>query len=217
MSIRKKLAGQCGKPQGWLGRLLLSVMNSGHSKLTDWGLEGVSIHLHDTILDVGCGGGRTVSKLATIAADGKVNGIDYSETSVAAARRNNARFIQTGRVEIRHGSVSQMPFLDDSFDLVTAVETHFFWPNLEADLGEVRRVLKPGGTLLIVAEAYKGSKTMTEKVAQKVAEATGMSLITPEEHKEALERAHYADVRIILQPDKGWICASGKKNKEPWK
>ncbi|HEY1771542.1 MAG TPA: class I SAM-dependent methyltransferase [Chthoniobacterales bacterium] len=66
-------------------------MNLGHSALTDWGLSGVSIGPGDTILDAGCGGGRTVSKLARAAAAGKVYGIDFSEASVAAARRFNAR------------------------------------------------------------------------------------------------------------------------------
>jgi len=194
-----------------MGRFFLWAMNSGHSQLTDWGLEQISIDPHGKILDIGCGGGRTVSKLAGITVEGKVYGIDYSETSVASARRNNARFIKMGRVEIRLGSVSELPFPDNTFDLVTAVETHFFWPNLSSDLREVLRVLKPGATLVIIAEAYKGAKTMNEKVAEKVVQATGMTLLTIQEHKEVLERSGYSDVRIIEQPDKGWICALGKK------
>jgi len=100
-------------------------MNSTHSKLTDWGLKHILIKDHDTILDVGCGGGRTVSKLAAVATQGKVHGVDYSEESVAATKRMNARWIDLGRVEIRHASVSRLPFPDGMFDLVTAVETYF--------------------------------------------------------------------------------------------
>jgi len=134
-------------------------MNSSHSKLTDWGLEHISIENHQTILDAGCGGGRTVSKLAAIATQGKVYGVDYSEESVAATKRTNARWIDLGRVEIRHGSVSQLPFPDGMLDLVTAVETHFWWPNLPRDMREVFRVLKPGGTLILITEIYKGANT----------------------------------------------------------
>src|SRR5437016_1660344 len=94
---------QCQKPIGWLGRFLLWRMNSGHSKLTDWGLTHISVGPHDTILDVGCGGGRTVDKLAASATQGKVYGVDYSEESVAASKRTNAHWIKTGRVEVRHG------------------------------------------------------------------------------------------------------------------
>jgi|SRR5579864_49979 len=113
---------QFSKPTGWLGRYMLWRMNSHHSKLTDWGLDHVAIGSHFTILDVGCGGGRTVNKLAAIATQGKVYGIDHSDESLAATRRMNARWIDLGRVEVRHGCVSQMPFSDDLFDLVTAVE-----------------------------------------------------------------------------------------------
>ena len=92
---------QCQRPTGWLGRFLLWRMNARHSGVTDWGLAHISIGRHYTILDVGCGGGRTLSKLAG-ATEGKVYGIDYSEESVAASKRTNARWIDMGRVEVRH-------------------------------------------------------------------------------------------------------------------
>ncbi|PYU00863.1 MAG: hypothetical protein DMG38_06150 [Acidobacteria bacterium] len=82
---------QCSKPSGWLGRSTLWRMNASHSNLTDWGLQHVSIANHYTILDVGCGGGRTVSKLAAMATQGKVYGVDYSEESVAATKRERTR------------------------------------------------------------------------------------------------------------------------------
>jgi len=83
------------------------------------------------------GGGRTVSKLAAIATQGKVYAVDYSDESVAATKRTNVRWMDLGRVEIRRGSVSQLPFPDGMFDLVTAVETHFWRPNLPGDMREV--------------------------------------------------------------------------------
>ena len=171
-----KLLDQCRKPTGWLGRLFLWIMSRGHSKLTEWGLQQVSVGKGDTILDVGCGGGGTVRKLAAVAAEGKVCGIDHSEQSVAVARRTNRQGVAEGRVEIRQASVSALPFSDDLFDLVTAVETHYFWPDLPADMREVLRVLKPGGTLIIIAEAYKGGKH--DKRLEKVAELTKMVFLT---------------------------------------
>jgi cyclopropane fatty-acyl-phospholipid synthase-like methyltransferase len=67
VTSRSAPVNQCSKPTGWFGRFTLWRMNSGHSKLTDWGLEHISIENHHTVLDAGCGGGRTVSKLAAIA------------------------------------------------------------------------------------------------------------------------------------------------------
>src|SRR5205085_3526601 len=109
MSAADKVIAQCRKPSGLFGRLVLWDMNRHHSKLTDWGLSHVSIKPNDTILDVGCGGGRTINKLAPMASGGKVYGIDYSGDSVAAARRINARLIDIGRADIQQGSVSHLP------------------------------------------------------------------------------------------------------------
>jgi ubiquinone/menaquinone biosynthesis C-methylase UbiE len=199
------------KPTGWLGRFTLSRMNASHSKLTDWGLKQISIASHCTILDVGCGGGRTVSKLAAIATQGKVYGVDYSDESVAATKRTNARWIDLGRVEVRNGSVSELPFPDGMFDLVTAVETHFWWPNLPGDMREVFRVIKPGGTLVLIAEIYKGAHTTAARVAEKYAPRMGMTLLSVNEHRELCTNAGYSDVQIIEEAAKGWICGIGRK------
>lgn len=210
MTIGSGRVSQCQKPTGWLGRFVIWRMNSGHSKLTDWGLAQISIPQNQTILDVGCGGGRTVSKLAS-ATQGKVYGIDYSEESVAASKRTNVRGIELGRVEIQHGSVSQLPFPDSMFDLVTAVETHFWWPNLPANMREIFRVLKTGGKLIVIAEIYKGANTTVAKLAEKYASRTGMALLSVDEHRELFANAGYTDVQVIEERDKGWICGIGRK------
>jgi SAM-dependent methyltransferase len=134
LTVGSGQVSQCQKPRGWLGRFVLWNMNYRHSKATDWGLGHVCVEKDFTILDVGCGGGRTLSKLATAATQGKVYGIDYSKESVAVTKRMNARWLEMGRVEVRQASVSHLPFQDGMFDLVTAVETHFWWPDLAADM-----------------------------------------------------------------------------------
>ena len=96
-------------------------MNRGHAALTVWGLEQVAVQRRATILDVGCGGGVTVARLAAMASEGKIYGIDYSAESVAASRKENHGRISLGQVEIVLGSVSRLPFPDQMFDLVTAV------------------------------------------------------------------------------------------------
>jgi SAM-dependent methyltransferase len=215
MTVIKTGGNQCQKPTGWLGRFVLWNMNSRHSKVTDWGLSHISIQKDDTVLDVGCGGGRTVSKLAAVVTHGKVYGVDFSKESVIVANRTNRRWIEMGSVEIREGSVSQLPFSDDMFDLVTAVETHFWWPDLPADMREVLRVLKPGGTLIIVAEIYKGAKTMTAELAEKYLPMSGMKLLSVDEHRELLANAGYVDVQVVDESGKGWICGIGRKPAKP--
>jgi ubiquinone/menaquinone biosynthesis C-methylase UbiE len=213
MSAADKVIAQCRKPSGLFGRFVLWDMNRHHSKLADWGLSHVSIKQTARILDVGCGGGRTINKLAAMATAGKVHGIDHSEESVAAARRTNARWIDIGRAEIEHGSVSQLPFGNETFDLVTAVETHLFWSKLVEDFREIFRVLKPGGALLIISEIYKGGKHI-EGVRKKILDkhiAARMNLLTPDEHHALFTEAGFSGVRIFEEQAKGWICPTGTK------
>jgi len=186
-------------------------MNSSHSKLTDWGLSHIPIESHYTILDVGCGGGRTISKLAAIATQGKVYGVDYSEESVAATMKTNTQWINRGRAEVHPGSVSELSFPDNTFDLVTAVETHFWWPNLPGDMREVLRVMKPGGALILIAEVYKGANNTASRMLEKYSAKTGLLLLSVDEHRALLESAGYSDVQVIEEHAKGWICAIGKK------
>jgi ubiquinone/menaquinone biosynthesis C-methylase UbiE len=186
-------------------------MNSRHSKVTDWGLSHISVQEHDIVLDVGCGGGRTVNKLASAASQGKVYGVDHSPESIAVAGKANRQWIDMGRVEIKEGAVSHLPFSDNFFDLVSAVETHFWWPDLPADIREVLRVLKPGGTFVVIAEVYKGSEAPTARLVEKHLPKSGLKLLTENEHRELLTDAGYSDVQTFVKRDKGWICGIGKK------
>jgi ubiquinone/menaquinone biosynthesis C-methylase UbiE len=97
------------------------------------------------------GGGSTIARLDALATRGRIYGVDYSEASAAASRRTNKRSLDAGRVEIQHASVSSLPFTDGMFDLVTAVETRYYWPDLNADTREILPVIKPGGMLVIIA------------------------------------------------------------------
>ena len=204
MNLLGRLLSQCGKPRGRFGRFLVRGMNFGHSGLTRWGLTKVEIAENATVLDIGCGGGRTLERLASLARLGKAVGIDYSEDSVAVARKRNQQLIANGRVEIIHGSVSSMPFSDATFDCVSAVETYYFWPDIAADLTEVRRVMKPSGQLVIIAGMYRGSRF--DKRNMRLIRAGGMRCFSVQEFEEALQDAGFPAVAVSVEPQKGWIC-----------
>lgn len=67
LGVAAYLMNQMRKPSRWLGRLFLKDMNRRHSKLTDWGFARTKIGSQCAILDVECGGGRTLEKLAVLA------------------------------------------------------------------------------------------------------------------------------------------------------
>jgi len=211
MSLATGYLNQFRQPSGWFGRLNLWLMNRRHSKLTDWGLSHVTVNRDATVLDVGCGGGRTVAKLAA-ATDGRVYGVDFSEASVRMSRALNRRLVDQGRVDIRESGVSRLPFPDRRFDLVTAVETHFYWPDLPNDVREVLRVLKPGGTLVIIAEAYKGGRhARTMDVFADTMRPLGYNHLDVAEHRDLLKNAGYSGAEVFEDYGKGWLCAVGNR------
>jgi SAM-dependent methyltransferase len=203
---------QVRKPTKWVGRFFVGMMNFSHSSLTDWGLGHVVIGKSFHILDVGCGGGRTIEKLAALAPEGVIRGIDYADGSVAASRARNARLIEVGRVEIQQASVSKLPFADGRFDLVTAIETQYYWPDLAADMREILRVLAPGGTLIIIAETYKkGRFDAVQGAAMRLLSSAQLGV---EDQRELFGKAGFKDVQVFEERKKGWICVTGRKGSE---
>jgi SAM-dependent methyltransferase len=203
-----RMTNQVRKPSGRMGRAVVTRMNFSHAALTDWGLEHVRIEPSFTILDVGCGGGRTIREMAARATAGRVLGVDYSEASVEASREANRDAVADGRVEVQQGSVSRLPFADAMFDLVTAVETHYYWPDLPNDAREILRVLKPGGTLLVIAEAYMGRYGWLFQLAMLPMRA---KLMSADGHRAWLETAGFTGVEVSEKRGRGWICVTGRR------
>lgn len=188
MGLLKSFFSQCARPEGTLGRAMLCFMNYTHAPLTNWGLKLVHVQDGWTMLEVGCGGGFTIRRLLNRSKDAQVYGIDISEESVTKARKVNADVLDK-QVYVTQGSAEQLPYSDEMFDLVTAVETVYFWPNLPDCLQEVRRVLKPGGKFAIMVEVVDSDSKWTSIVE-------GMTAYTPEQLKTLLDDAGFIQTEI---------------------
>lgn len=141
------------------GRFMVKGMNIGHEKLAKWGRSFLNIRQTDTLLDLGCGGGRNIQYFLTKA--NKVYGMDYSKASVDISKSLNSEAIKDGRCKIIEGDVSKIPFEDQSINIVTAFETIYFWSDLETSFKEIYRVLKKGGQFLICNEgAFRDHKNV---------------------------------------------------------
>ncbi len=204
-----KLMDQFKRPTGLRGRLIAVLMNRNHKPLTLWGLSNVVIAPDYVILDVGCGGGKTVNRLAQRTSQGKVFGIDYSADMVKYSKKVNKQLIAQNRVEIIESSVEKTGFPDNFFDLVTAVETYYFWPNLPVAMSEIRRVLKPDGKLLIVSEMVKDGVYDVEHA--KMIEQTHVQLLPLEEIRNILQSVGFVDFQVITKTDSPWNALIAQK------
>lgn len=207
MGLMKKFFSQTRKPEGALGKLMLSGMNSGHAKLADWGFSHIRSLTPLIAVDLGCGGGRNAGELLRLFPTVRVTAVDYSALSVEKAKAYNREAIASGRCTVRQGDVSSLDLPSEAFALATAFETVYFWPGLEKCFGQVYRVLKPGGTFMICNES-DGKDEVSLKY-EKIIE--GMKIYTTEEIETALKAAGFSAVRSDHHPAKPWITVLAKK------
>lgn len=157
MGLLKSLFTNCANPQGRMGRAMLKFMNLCHAPLTNWGLSHIDFEDGWTMLDIGCGGGATLRRLLKRSDGSRVYGIDISEESVAKAKKVNEKALGK-QVFVQQGSVESLPYEDGMFDLVTAVESVYFWPNLPSCLANEEHGVGfykvTTGTTLAAGKAY---------------------------------------------------------------
>lgn len=195
------------KPQGFGGKIMVKMMNSGHSKLAKWGFTKIYAKSNAKVLDIGCGGGANIANWLTKCTNGHVTGIDYSKVSVEESKKLNEIAIKQGKCDIVHGDVSSMPFDEESFDCVSAFETVYFWTDLEKCFAEVNRVMKSGGTFLICNES-DGTNSADEKWAKKIG---GMKIYNEEQLHTALEKAGFCNIKSYVNAKKHWLCIVANK------
>lgn len=207
MGLYKKFVNQTRKPEGTLGKMMVNGMNSGHAKMADWGMSHLPEMNPSMILEVGCGGGRNAGELAKRYSSAKVTAIDYSEVSVAKATEYNKAMIESGRISVKRGDVSDMTLPADTYDLATAFETIYFWPGLEKCFSQVAKVLKPGGVFMIINESDGTDETSLkyEKIID------GMKCYTTEQIETALKFAGFSTVTSDHYNGKPWISVVAVK------
>ena len=199
---------QCQKPTGDEGREVIKQMGERHRELTIWGLANIPKSSAKEILDIGCGGGHALKLLALKYPNAKCHGIDLSETCVEYSKEYNKFNIQWGKVDVQVASAENVPFPEKSMDLITGIETYFFWPNLEQTIAHVASRLKEGGILCIISEQY-----FTDENREKMNEACAkyhMKLVENDVMLSFMEAAGLK-TQMILNEDKGWVTYLGFK------
>ena len=207
MGLFKKFVSQTRKPEGFLGKMMLSGMNSGHAKMADWGFRHLPSIRPAEIADLGCGGGRNAGELLKKYPKAHVTAIDYSDLSVKKATEYNRDMIARGRCTVEQGDISDLRLATDSLDLATAFETIYFWPGLEKCFAQVAKTLRPGGYFMICNESDGTDKASLkfEKIID------GMKNHTVEEITEALRKAGFSEIKADHHKSKPWITVVARK------
>jgi len=207
MGLFKDYVSQTRKPEGFLGKMMLRGMNSGHAKMADWGLSHLRNIDPDSIVDLGCGGGRNAGELLKRYPKAHVTAVDYSELSVEKAKEYNREMIAAGRCTVQQGDVSSLELPKESYDLATAFETIYFWPGLTQCFSQVAKVLKPGGYFMVCNES-DGTDAASLKFEKII---DGMKNYTAEDITAALKEAGFSKVKTDHHKNKPWITVLARK------
>lgn len=193
-------------PKGEEGKQTLLRMNEEHNDGATWAISNLEFAKNLKIMDVGCGGGRNISNLASKFSDSVIYGVDYSSTSVELSSEFNADLIEQKRVFIDEQSVSNLKFKDGFFDIVCAFETIYFWPDIKNDFLEIKRVLKKDAKFLIYVE---GS---TKETLQEWSKGVDLkNQLTKNEIIAILKEIGFKNIRSFNMKDYEKLCIISQK------
>jgi ubiquinone/menaquinone biosynthesis C-methylase UbiE len=152
-------------PSGLLGRLAGWVMgrdDSAHRAV----VELLDLRPGARTCEIGFGPGQLLELLVARDPAARVCGVDPSPLMLEQARRRLIKVGGADRADLRLGVAGALPFPDQHADHVVAVNTAAIWPDLEAALVDARRVLRPGGSLLIAWHAARSPRRIQRVLAQ---------------------------------------------------
>lgn len=202
-NILNQIFQNAREPKGFLGRIILAGMNKGNTSRTLWGLSKLKWEKDWHVLDIGCGGGATVSRILKLSPDGKVFGIDISIESIKFASRKNKKELGK-RCYIEQGNANKLPYEKEKFNVVTAFSTIYFWDNLNRSFSDIYQILKQNGYFLICCEiSDPNDTTWTSRI-------NGMKTYSSDQLKDYLQECGFINVEIYKQ-NKENICVVAQK------
>ncbi len=193
MSLRtilfgRLLASQAQQPKGLIGKLVGRAMGRQNKESNDWTISLLDIKPADRVLEVGFGPGLAIQSAVQMASNGFVAGIDFSQTMLQQANKLNIVKINEGRVELKKADVRAIPYDEDSFNKVFAVNVIYLWPDLPSVLMELKRVMKLGGILAL----YFASQDLVDKMGFR--KSPLFTIHNPDEVTDELKNAGFTRV-----------------------
>jgi ubiquinone/menaquinone biosynthesis C-methylase UbiE len=190
--MRSFISKQFGNPTGLLGKFIGNGMAKNNVFDALWTVSLLNIQPHHHVLEVGFGPGVSTQLAGEKASQGFIAGIDHSRTMVEAASKRNADAIRSGRMELRRGEVSSLPYPEETFDIAFSLHSIYFWANPADCLRELRRVLKPSSLLAITIQPKDKWKPNVD--------ITVMTLYLGSEVASLFSEAGFQNIRVDVAP-----------------
>ncbi len=205
MTLSQYLARQLGNPSELVGRILAPLWNERNRALHDDALASLALNAQDRVLEVGCGGGSLLGRMAEVTTDGLVVGVDASPAMIGYCSRNHRHLVASGKLVLTCASAESMPFPDGHFTKICTVNSVFYWPDVPSAIAEFSRLLHAAGTL-VVCFTCKAS-LQRKRFAQHI------RLYEPEEIMDMMRTCDFQNVRCKRSADshREFACVTGSK------
>jgi len=171
-------------------------MEDHHSDITDQTLALMDIQPEDRILDLGCGTGWASRRMARIAVQGEVVGLDVADEMLRRAEESSSAF---KNVRYVWGSAENIAEADNAFTKVLSVESFYYYADQGKALDELRRVMAPGAKLFILINLYKDNHYSLRWVAELKVPVQALS---EAEYKTLLQKHGFTNVEARRIPDR---------------
>ena len=156
----KAIASQLRRPHGADGRKVGEKMNEGNALINKFAIEALDVHPNDTILEIGMGNGFFVKDILMVHSTVTYIGCDFSDLMVEEAILRNEVFIESGQAAFYQAKANALPVDNERVDKLFNVNAIYFWDDPAVVLKEIRRVLKPGGKLIIAVRPKRLMKEL---------------------------------------------------------
>lgn len=194
MALPSWLVTQLGRPSGVLGHLVASAMDRRNRTMALHAVGALDLEGAPTVVDLGFGSGVAIAMILAHVPAARVVGVDPSAVAVRAGQRRFGRALAAGQLRLLEGALPALPLEAASVDAVLSNNTVYFWPDLDAGLAELARVVRPGGQVVL------GIRPVEALVALGFA-ARGLRVIEGAELAAAMTRAGFTEPSVRRMPD----------------
>lgn len=195
MGLKNNFLKQFSKPTGNYGRFIGWIMSFKNNDRALWTIENINLKPSDLLLEIGYGPGSTFKKIACQLTTGFIAGIDHSDIMYEQATKRNRKYIMSGKAKLECGTVWDLKYPDNYFDLIFGSNVHFFWKNPIDEFKKLVSLLKPNGQLVMV---FQPRWAISEEEVTQVAEKT----------KKLYESAGLRNIEIDFKKMKPVTCIS---------